>query len=83
MGELRIVSNGFLGSLLDWLTEVVPVLGVEVTRLHISGVAAHNCAETALGACNGAIHEGKLSNVVFVDHVQQGLLLGVVYLRVL
>ncbi len=65
------------------LSEVVSVFSLEVASTVGSVMLRDDCTETLLGRLDGSVDEGKLSDVVLVNHPQNGLLLAHVNLWVL
>ena len=65
------------------LAKVVAVFSAEVAGALSGIVARDHGAEAAVCRLDGTIDEGQLSDVVLVDHAQDGLLLAHVHLRVL
>lgn len=81
--RLLEISNSLLGLIRDLLTEVIPVLSAEVTGLVAGTVSRNDGAEALRSSLHRSIDEGELSDVILVDHAQNGLLLAHVHLRVL
>ena len=65
------------------LTKIVIVFSVKVTSTMSVFMMGDDCSETLLCRLDWPIDEGKLSDVVLVDHAQNGLLLANVDLWVL
>jgi hypothetical protein len=62
---------------------VVSVLSAEVASVLTLVLSGDYCAEAVVGGLHGSVHKGKLSDVVLVNHAENGLLLLVVHLGVL
>ena len=77
-------GSASLGSALrDTLTEVVSVLGAEVTGIMVSSVSGNDGTEARLSGLHGSVNQRQLSNVVLVNHAEDGLLLPHVHFGVL
>ena len=80
--SLLELGSCFSSGLRARLTKVVPVLSAEVASIMASLVSGDDGSETLGSSLNGSVNEGELSNVVLVDHAEDGLLLADVDLRV-
>lgn len=56
---------------------------MEVASVVAWDVARDNRSEASISRVDGPIDQGKLSNVILVDHAEDGFLLAHVHLRVL
>jgi len=68
----------------DWfISKVVSVLSAEVASILVGTLAGNDRTKAGVCRLHGSIDEGKLSDVVLVDHAEDGLLLLMVDLGVL
>lgn len=76
-------SSGRGWVLLRLLSKVVSVLSAEVASVVIISMTRNDSTETVVGGLNRTVDEGELSDVVLVDHAEDGLLFSHVHLGVL
>lgn len=81
--SLLEVSSGSSGVFYWLFAEVISVLSAVVASVVSLDVLGDDCAETLSSGLNRSVDKGKLSNVVLVDHAQDGLFFAHVHSRVL
>jgi len=81
--SLLEVGCGRSGVFYLLLAEVVSVLSLVVASIMTPDVLRDHCAETLGSRLNRSVDEGKLSNVVLVDHAEDGLFFAHMHSRVL
>jgi hypothetical protein len=64
-------------------TEIISVFSTKSAHIMSINMMRDHSSETLLSATNGSVDQGKLCNVIFVDHRENGLLLVDVDLGVL
>jgi hypothetical protein len=69
--------------LLGRLTEVVSVFSSEVALSMVVRVGVDGSSKSMSSALNRSVLEGQISNIVFIDHAENWLLLNEMILRVL
>lgn len=69
--------------LLGRLTEVVSVFSSEVALSMVVRMGVDGSSKSMSSALNRSVLEGQISNIVFIDHAENWLLLNEMILRVL
>lgn len=77
------VSSSLCWCFWSSLSEVIPVLSAEVTGFLSSIVSWNDCAKALGCGMHGSVYEGKLSDIVLVNHAQNWLLFTNMHLWVL